>query len=180
MTIKRILSNSRELFPTKVTKNNKETKDLNEILNLADKITLSDLDFKKSFNEQGAILCDIKKMLNSKNSNNKAFQCNPIIKNKLNDIKFNTLYQQFKNDKIPIKLHVSKLKTHTKAKSKLFNKHTRLNQSRTSKSKYSKKKKSGIHKKHSNKMKPEINARYPIVIIKKRGPRKNVFYQNNL
>jgi hypothetical protein len=189
MTIKRKLTNS-NLY-TKATKNNLDTKDLNEILNLAEKITLNDLDFEKTFNEQGAILCDIKKMLNSKNTNNKAFQCNPIIKNKLNNAQFNSIFQKFKQGKIPSTQPKSKAKSKPKSKAKVikkkitktFIKHSNTNYPSKHKSKPKMKisnKKTKAKTKDKTKAKTEINSRYPIVIIKKRGPRKNVFYQNNL
>jgi hypothetical protein len=181
MTIKRKLTNS-NLY-TKATKNNLDTKDLNEILNLAEKITLNDLDFEKTFNEQGAILCDIKKMLNSKNTNNKAFQCNPIIKNKLNNAQFNSIFQKFKQGKIPSTQPKSKAKVIKKKITKTFMKHSNTNYPSKHKSKPKMKisnKKTKAKTKDKAKAKTEINSRYPIVIIKKRGPRKNVFYQNNL
>lgn len=75
--------------------------DLNNILKEAENITLDSLNFNKTFKEQSKILCDIKYMLskNKNNSNNdiKPFTCNPIISRKLNDTKFNKLFQKIKN-----------------------------------------------------------------------------------
>ena len=82
------------------TVNNNISSDLDNILKEAENITLDSLDFNKTFKEQGAILCDIKHLLskNTRNTDNKPFACNSIISSKLNDKRFNELYQQFKID----------------------------------------------------------------------------------
>jgi hypothetical protein len=79
-----------------ITNKNTTANDLAEILKEAESITLDNLDFNKTFKEQGKILCDIKQMLVSKNNDNKPFVCNPIISSKLNDDKFQKLYENFK------------------------------------------------------------------------------------
>ena len=195
---------------TSRTIKNNTMNDLENILNQAENITLESLDFNKTFKEQGKILCDIKYMLsknanntnNAKNGNNidKPFTCNPIISSKLNNNKFNELYQKFKKNYIISKLEKKtnskknikqKLKTsisptlHTLPTKHKLNKLNKLNKSKNKKisknknKKKSSKKKSllGKNKRKSSK-KYELNTRYPIVIIKKRTPRKNVIYLN--
>ena len=66
--------------------------------------TVKVLDFNKTFKEQGKILCEIKHMLDNKNNgDNKPFVCNPVISSKLNDRKFQELYENFKRDSNIIK-----------------------------------------------------------------------------
>ncbi len=79
-----------------ITYKNTTANDLADILKEAENITLDNLDFNKTFREQGKILCDIKQMLGSKNNDNKPFVCNPIISSKLSDTKFQELYENFK------------------------------------------------------------------------------------
>ena len=154
--------------------NDKVDKDLNLILDEASKITMNNLDFDKSFEEQGKILCDIKNLL----SNKKSFTCNPIITKKLDDNNFNKEYQQFKKKysttTVPV-LDKSNKKQKSKTRSKLANK--QLSKKKISKKQSSKKQstKKKFSKKQSSK-KNNLNARYPVVIIKKHTPRKNVIY----
>jgi uncharacterized UPF0160 family protein len=160
---------------SKTIKNN-TSNDLDIILKEAEHITLDNLDFNKTFKEQGKILCDIKNMLsksknnkNNRNNQNKSFACNPIISSKLNNAKFNEIYQRYKKQNNLLNMKISSRKKTSKninlnlSKSKILSKMSSL------KSSSSKRKKTTKYK---------INTRYPIVIIKKRTPRKNVIYLN--
>ncbi len=157
-------------------KNNNTIADLDNILKEAENITLESLDFNKTFKEQGKILCEIKNMLskNNRNNDNKPFTCSPIISRKINDTKFNELYQKFKQNN---KIQGSKISTSSRRKSKSSkkNKLTVKSSHAISKSKINK----TSNARKSNKItKYKFNTRYPIVIIKKRTPRKNVIYLN--
>jgi hypothetical protein len=149
--------------------------ELDKILKEAENITLDNLDFNKTFKEQGNILCEIKHMLskNNRKNDNTPFTCNPVISRKLNDTSFNELYQKFKkqnnllSSKISTssRIRISKKSSKKNKRSKLISKGYRAK----SKSKSSNNKKITKYK---------LNTRYPIVIIKKRTPRKNVIYLN--
>ena len=157
-------------------KNNNTIADLDNILKEAENITLDSLDFNKTFKEQGKILCEIKNMLskNNRNNDNKPFTCSPIISRKLNDTKFNELYQKFKQNN---KIQGSKIFTSSRRKSKSSKKNKLTVKSSRAISKSKINKTSNARK--SNKItKYKLNTRYPIVIIKKRTPRKNVIYLN--
>ena len=150
--------------------------DLNNILKEAENITLDSLDFNKTFREQGKILCNIKYMLfknkNSSNNDNKPFTCNPIISSKLNDTKFNELFQKIKNKN---NLASGKITTSSRMKIKSSKKQRHSNIALRVSSVKSKSNKDSKPGKHS---KTKLNNRYPIVIIRKRTPRKNVIYLN--
>jgi len=165
--------------------------DLENILKQAENITLDSLDFNKTFKEQGKILCEIKHMLskNNKNRDNKnvPFTCNPIISRKLNDKSFNELFTKYKKqNKLLLDSNISKsskikMKSRKKPnniKSKLTSKTFKSNQ----KSKNNNKKNNNNNNNNNNNKKKitkyKLNTRYPIVIIKKRTPRKNVIYLN--
>jgi hypothetical protein len=185
----------RNTKPKKTTKYNNE---LTAILNEADKITMDNLDFNKTFTEQGAILCDIKKMLASnqnKQGDNKPFVCNPIIKSKLNDKNFSKLYENFKKGKDIAKIRKYKQKSvptrMTTIKRKSIKRKSIKRKTRITKKVKSKPIKKSVdnQQKQEQKMQrqlktekaiKDINARYPVVIIKRRAPRKNVLYMNNL
>lgn len=150
--------------------------ELNNILKEAENITLDSLDFNKTFKEQGKILCDIKYMLsknkNNHNNNNKPFTCAPIISSKLNDTKFNELFQKIKNQN---NLSSGKITTSSRMNIKTIKTQRPSNVIlRVS----SVKSKSNKNRKSSKSNKTKINTRYPIVIIRKRTPRKNVIYLN--
>lgn len=159
--------------------------DLDNILKEAENITLDSLDFNKTFKEQEQILCEIKHMLsknhtnNDTNNDNIPFTCNPIISKKLNDKSFNKLYQKFK---IQNNLLSSNIYTPSRIKIKLSKKHKR--RKLKSKDSHSKSKTKTKNKKKISTYTPKkltkykLNTRYPIVIIKKRTPRKNVIYLN--
>jgi len=156
--------------------------DLDEILKEAENITLDSLDFNKTFKEQGQILCEIKHMLskNNQKNDNTPFTCNPVISKKLNDTAFNELYQKFKKKNNIVS---NKISTLSRIKRKTIKKNKRSKTSSKdycTKSKSSPKPKSSDNKKKvSEKLsKYKLNTRYPIVIIKKRTPRKNVIYLN--
>lgn len=168
---------------SKTLKNN-TVDELATILKEAENITLDSLDFNKTFKEQGAILCDIKYLLsknnkNNRNGNNKPFACNPVISNKLNDSKFNALYQQFKkqnnllNNKHVIPSRIKNSKILSKNISKKLK--TRISKVKSKRSSRGSRRSS---KESSSKTKYKLNTRYPIVIIKKQTPRKNVIYLN--
>lgn len=160
---------------SKTIKNNTTT-ELNNILKEAENITLDSLDFNKTFKEQGKILCEIKYMLskNNQNNDNKPFTCNSVISSKLNDTKFNELYQKFKKQNYITSIKIS---TSPRLRIKSSKKHNK----RKTSSKISlsnKPKNRNYNHKTKNKTKYKFNTRYPIVIIKKRTPRKNVIYLN--
>ena len=162
-------------------KNNNTDIDLDKILKEAENITLDSLDFNKTFKEQGKILCEIKYMLskNNRNNDNTPFTCNPVISKKLNDTSFNKLYQKFKEQnkllgsKISkssiIKIKSSKKNKQSKLKSKIYSSSYKSKTSKTNNTNNTNNKKTTKYK---------LNTRYPIVIIKKRTPRKNVIYLN--
>jgi hypothetical protein len=161
---------------SRTIKNNNTDIDLDKILKEAENITLDSLDFNKTFKEQGKILCEIKYMLSKKNNNNdnKPFTCNPVISNKLNDTLFNELYQKFKQQNQPLSSKISTsssgIKSSKKNKqNKLISKNCKSKASKTSMTCNTNNKKTTKYK---------LNTRYPIVIIKKRTPRKNVIYLN--
>jgi hypothetical protein len=142
---------------------------LTKILKEAENITLDSLDFNKTFKEQGKILCDIKYLLHKSksssngngNNDNKPFTCNPIISSKLNDTEFFNMYKKFKSQNYSKILASSRIKKPKSSKNK--NKNTRSQ--------------SNINKIIGKKItKNKYNTRYPIVIIKKKTPRKNVIY----
>jgi hypothetical protein len=164
--------------------------ELNKILKEAQTITLDSLDFNKTFKEQGKILCEIKHMLsrNNKNNDNKPFTCNPIISKKLDNASFNQLFQKFKaknnlaNGKISttsqsIKKSIKKQRQRAKSKASNRKASSRKASSRKASSRKASSRKASSRK-SSNKTKYKLNTRYPIVIIKKRTPRKNVIYLN--
>ena len=150
--------------------------ELNNILKEAENITLDSLDFNKTFKEQGKILCEIKYMLsknkNNRNNENKPFTCNPIISSKLNDTKFNELFQKIKNQN---NLASGKITTSSRKK---INSSKKQRHSKVILRVSSVKSKSNKNRKSSKSNKTKINTRYPIVIIRKRTPRKNVIYLN--
>ena len=147
---------------------NNTANDLDKILKEAENITLDSLDFNKTFKEQGKILCEIKHMLskNNQKNDNTPFTCNPIISKKLNDTSFNELYQKIKkqNNLVSSKIFKSSritIKSNNKnRKNKVKSKDSRYNSKSKMLTKY------------------KLNSKYPIVIIKKRTPRKNVIYLN--
>ena len=161
---------------SRTMKNNTAT-DLDKILKEAENITLDSLDFNKTFKEQGKILCEIKNMLskNNQKNNNVPFTCNPVISKKLNNTSFNKLYQKFKKQNNLL----NKISKSSRITIKSNKKHSRSKvKSKGSRSK-SKFKFSNNNKKiPKNITKYKLNTRYPIVIIKKRTPRKNVIYLN--
>ena len=156
------------LYSKPKTKNNQKImKDLDMILDEANKITMDNLDFDKTFREQGKILCDIRHLLSDKT--NKSFKCDPVISSKLNDKNFNIMFHDFKknhtfeNNTKSITINKSHSKTVKKSKPTIKGISTY------------RKTTSGKHKSiklNNNK----YNTRYPIVIIKKKTPRKNVIY----
>jgi len=156
-------------------KNNNTTTELDKILKEAENITLDSLDFNKTFKEQGKILCEIKHMLSKNNQNNNMpFTCNPVISRKLNDTSFNKLYQKFKQQN---KLLGSKISTSSRIKIK-SNKKNRQSKLKLKTSGSSSKSKTSNVNNNKKITKYKLNTRYPIVIIKKRTPRKNVIYLN--
>ena len=166
---------------SRTIKNNTAT-ELDKILKEAENITLDSLNFNKTFKEQGKILCEIKNMLskNNRKNDNAPFTCNPVISKKLNDTSFNELYQKFKKNNNIVS---NKISTLSRIRSKTIKKNKRSKTSSKdyrAKSKSSPKPKSSDNKKKvSEKLsKYKLNTRYPIVIIKKRTPRKNVIYLN--
>jgi hypothetical protein len=133
---------------------------------------MDNLDFDKSFYEQGKILCDIKKLL----ANDKSIACNPIITNKLNQTNFHEQYQHLKN-----KYSIFKANDLTQSKTdKKIDKGTRKTTiksiNKTSQQKKSKKPNRSLSDKKYKSKTGNINSRYPVVVIKKRTPRKNVIY----
>jgi len=157
--------------------------ELDKILKEAETITLESLDFNKTFKEQGKILCEIKHMLskNNRNNDNKPFTCNPVISKKLDDTAFNELFQKFKQKNIiATSAHLKSSRIGNKSSKKQSSSNSTLSVRTKSKSlKISKSKKTSKPSRTSvNKTKYKLNTRYPIVIIKKRTPRKNVIYLN--
>ena len=154
---------------------NNTADELDKILKEAENITLDSLDFNKTFKEQGKILCEIKNMLskNNRKNDNAPFTCNPIISRKLNDTTFNELYQKLKkqNNLLSSKISTSS-RIRIRNKSSKKSKRSKI----TSKRLRSKSKSNSTDNKKITKYK--LNTRYPIVIIKKRTPRKNVIYLN--
>jgi DNA-binding transcriptional MerR regulator len=148
---------------------NNTAAELDKILKEAENITLDSLNFNKTFKEQGTILCEIKNMLskNNRKNDNAPFSCNPIISKKLNDKSFNELYQKMKKQNNLLSTKIS-TPSRNRIKTKLSKKHKR--------SKITSKRLHSIDKKKTTKYK--LNTTYPIVIIKKRTPRKNVIYLN--
>jgi len=160
-------------------KNNNTTTELDKILKEAENITLDSLDFNKTFKEQGKILCEIKYMLskNNRNNDNMPFICNPVISQKLNDTSFNKLYQKFKQQN---KLLGSNISTSSRTKIKSSKKYKKSKSKTSHSNSISKSKINNTSNTNNNKntIKYKLNTRYPIVIIKKRTPRKNVIYLN--
>ena len=147
--------------------------ELDKILKEAENITLDSLDFNKTFKEQGKILCEIKHMLskNNKSNDNKPFVCNPVIKKKLDNTSFNQLYQKFKAQNA---LANGNIATRAQSINKSSKKQKKLAKSKSR----SKSRSKSSSSKSANKTKYKLNTRYPIVIIKKQTPRKNVIYLN--
>ena len=161
-----------------ITIKNNTYNDLDIILKEADKITLDSLDFNKTFKEQGKILCDIKFMLskiknnrNNRNNENRPFTCNPIISSKLNDAKFNELFQNFKKQ-----YNLLDMKNPLSSRGSLKSSKKHNKRANTSKASLSNLKSKDNYNTKITKYK--LNTRYPIVIIKKQTPRKNVIYLN--
>jgi hypothetical protein len=162
-------------------KNNTAT-ELDKILKEAENITLDSLDFNKTFKEQGKILCEIKNMLskNNRKNDNAPFTCNPVISKKLNDTSFNELYQKMKKQNNLLSSKISTGKISTSSRIRIRNKSSKKNkQSKTlSKGLLSKSKSKSKSSNNKKTTKYKLNTTYPIVIIKKRTPRKNVIYLN--
>ena len=161
---------------TRTIKNNTAT-ELDKILKEAENITLDSLNFNKTFKEQGKILCEIKNMLskNNRKNDNAPFTCNPVISKKLNDTSFNELYQKLKKQNNLLSSKIS-----TSSRIRIRNKSSKKNKrsktpSKELRSKFKSKSRSSNNKKTT---KYKLNTTYPIVIIKKRTPRKNVIYLN--
>ena len=177
------------------TVNNNISSDLDNILKEAENITLNSLNFNKTFKEQGKILCELKYML-SKDKNNdnygiKHFTCNPIISRKLNDTKFNELFQKIKKDHNILDSKISKAAKRIKSSTQLCQSQRKIPSRKTKKAQksrtilksrpksipltYSKNK---TKNKTKDIIKYNLNTKYPIVLIKKQKPLKNVFYLN--
>ena len=152
-------------------KNSRHTEtDLNRILEEADKITLKDLEFDRNFKEQSTILCDIKNLL-QKEKGIKQSTCNLIKGHKTDNRDFNQLYKELKTkytarDSISSK-HIKKSR-HTKKKSSKS--HSRISKSK----KQTKNTKINTGKINTG----NINTRYPVVLINKSKPIKNLLYVN--
>lgn len=140
-------------------------KDLQFILEEADKITIGELEFDKLFREQSKILCDVKTLLQKDKDITNSSKCDlSTIKN---DSKFkqilNNLKNKYSTKKQNNKIHHSK-KTRKPAK-------------KTSKSRISGKSKTK-HSSSKNKI-GKLNKDYPIILLKDNKPYKNVIMVKN-
>lgn len=172
--------------------------DLTRILKSANEITLDDLEFDKLFKEQKTILCDIRNILKKTNNmDNNSATCD--TNTNLDD--FKTTYNRLKNkyslngdinkmnmktkiNEIKNKLNSGKTTSRTKTKKNIYsvgkNKSTTTSKSghiNISGRKNRQKSKNGSKSlllKSSNK----LNTRYPVVLINKSTPTKNLFYVN--
>jgi len=164
---------------TRTIKNNTAT-ELDKILKEAENITLDSLDFNKTFKEQGKILCEIKNMLskNNRKNDNAPFTCNPVISKKLNDTSFNELYQKMKKQNNLLSSKISTSKISTSSRIRIRNKSSKKNKRSKIPSKGLRSNSKSNFTDNKKTTKYKLNTTYPIVIIKKRTPRKNVIYLN--
>lgn len=149
-------------------------KELSDLLNQADKITLDDLEFDKLFKEQGAILCDIRNILNNQDN---AAACRLINKASGKQMKdFNNLYKDMKNEIIT---RSSKSEQTKPRRSISRHRKPSLSKSKPKQPRRSISRRSKLRRSISRKTK-HMNSRYPIVILKKTKKQPNVLYLNNV
>ena len=174
--------------------------DLTMILKQADDITLDDLEFDKLFKEQKTILCNIRNILKKTNNMNDNNQSTCDTKTKIDD--FRTTYNQLKNkysltgeinkmnmktkiNEIKNKISSGKTKSRTRTKKNIYtlgkNKRTTtINSGHGSRSGC--KNRQNRHKNRSKsvllKSSNKLNTRYPVVLVNKSTPTKNLFYVN--
>ena len=173
-------------------------KDLQSILDEADKITIDDLEFDKLFKEQAKILCDIKTLLEKDNqqSQRETLQkCNLTSSTSNNDSEFKQLLSTFKK-KYSSNPKITKTDTGalTKETKKIIKHHKRQSSKRHSSKRHSSKRQSS--KRHSNKIMysqtniktngkstkksvGNVNNNYPIILLKDKKPYKNVIMIKN-
>jgi hypothetical protein len=167
--------------------NTASNQDLKLILDEADKITLTDLEFDKIFKEQTKILCDIKTILEeekhkqiSPNSIGKSMgKCNIAALH--NDSKFKTLLSNYKKKYSSITRISAPKSMHHDSKHTMKGTRKSVHHSRGSKNKSTKpariinKQSSKSNSKDNSKDNSRLDNNYPIVLLKGKGKGKKVY-----
>ena len=162
-------------------------KDLQSILDEADKITIDDLEFDKLFKEQSKILCDIKTLLqkdNQKSQQETLQKCTLASSSSHNDSEFKQLLSTYKK-KYSSSPRITKTNTKAKLTKKITKHSKRHSRKRHSSKRHSSKRHSKTIKYSKTNRNPKgnqtgkVNNNYPIILLKDKKPYKNVIMLKN-
>jgi hypothetical protein len=162
----------------KTSEKTSQKSDLTKILQAADKITLKDIEFDNTFREQSKILYDIKKLLDVENKY-RTGSCD-LLNNQNNQNEFNKLYYELKNkySGLPTQDEINNFSPVQKNKKskKIQNKKTQSSRIRKNSIKSNCKSNCDCKKHRKSISHTKINSKFPVVLVNKDKPVKNLIY----